>query len=121
MLMVITSSSCWSKTQQVRLNTLVNFEPAEPLFGGQFSTGANSMPEDSARERFRQWVSNAPDEFVVFLGGEVSSDGYWDQLWSIPEMAALWEVEVLSIEQQQRIEVIARELMSAEAPRGPTW
>jgi hypothetical protein len=34
---------CWSRTQQVRLNTLVNFEPAEPLFGGQFSTGANSQ------------------------------------------------------------------------------
>jgi len=43
MLMVITSVSCWSKTQQVRLNTLVKFEPAEPLFGGQFSTGANGQ------------------------------------------------------------------------------
>jgi hypothetical protein len=41
MLMVITSFPRWSKTQQVRLNTLVKFEPAEPLFGGQFSTGAN--------------------------------------------------------------------------------
>jgi hypothetical protein len=40
--MVITSSSCWLKTQQVRLNTLVNIEPAEPLFDGQFSTSANS-------------------------------------------------------------------------------
>jgi hypothetical protein len=42
MLMVITSFPRWSKTQQVRLNTLVKFEPAEPLFGGQFSPGANS-------------------------------------------------------------------------------
>jgi mRNA interferase MazF len=41
MLMVITSFPCWSRTQQIRLNTLVKFEPAEPLFGGQFSTGAN--------------------------------------------------------------------------------
>jgi len=41
MLMVITSFPRWSKTQQVRLNTLVKFEPAEPLFGGQFSPGAN--------------------------------------------------------------------------------
>jgi hypothetical protein len=43
MLMVITSFPCWSRTQQIRLNTLVKFEPAEPLFGGQFSTGANRM------------------------------------------------------------------------------
>jgi hypothetical protein len=42
MLMVITSFPCWSRTQQIRLNTLVKFEPAEPLFGGQFSTGANN-------------------------------------------------------------------------------
>jgi hypothetical protein len=41
--MVITSFPRWSKTQQVRLNTLVKFEPAEPLFGGQFSTGANNL------------------------------------------------------------------------------
>jgi hypothetical protein len=43
MLMVITSFPRWSKTQQVRLNTLVKFEPAEPLFGGQFSPGANKL------------------------------------------------------------------------------
>ncbi|MDE2344094.1 MAG: hypothetical protein KGL63_12025 [Betaproteobacteria bacterium] len=41
--MVITSWSCWLKTQQVRLNTLVNIEPAEPLFDGQFSTSANTQ------------------------------------------------------------------------------
>lgn len=87
----------------------------------RLEAAAKSMPEESARERFRQWVSNAPHEFLVFLVGDVSSEGYWDQLWSIPEVAALWEVEVLSIEQQQRIKEIARELMSAEAPRGPTW
>ena len=39
--MVITSWSCWLKTQQARLNTLVNIEPAETLFDGQFSTSAN--------------------------------------------------------------------------------
>jgi len=38
------TSTCWRwlKTQQVRLNTLVNIEPAEPLFDGQFSTSANN-------------------------------------------------------------------------------
>lgn len=81
---------------------------------------AQSSPEQGERERFRQWVSNAPDEFLKFLGN-VSADGYWDQLWSIPEVIGLYEVDALSIEQQQRIEEIARELMSAEAPRGPTW
>ena len=40
--MVITSWSCWLKTQQARLNTLVNIEPAETLFDGQFSTSANT-------------------------------------------------------------------------------
>jgi len=40
--MVITSTSCWLKTQQTRLNTLVNFEPAEPPFDGQFSASANT-------------------------------------------------------------------------------
>lgn len=88
---------------------------------GRLEAAVQSIPEAGESERFRRWVSNAPAAFVVFLVGDVSSDGYWDQLWSIPEVVALWEVEVLSIEQQQRIEVIARELMSAEAPRGPTW
>ena len=41
--MVITSWSCWLKTQQARLNTLVNIEPAETLFDGQFSTSANTL------------------------------------------------------------------------------
>lgn len=87
---------------------------------GRLEAAVQSIPEAGESERFRRWVSNATAAFVVFLA-DVSSDGYWDQLWSIPEVVALWEVEVLSIEQQQRIEEIARELMSAEAPRGPTW
>ena len=36
MLMVITSSSCWSNTQQVRLSTLVNSERENPRLPGQF-------------------------------------------------------------------------------------
>lgn len=78
------------------------------------------IPEPDERERYRRWLSSAPPEFAQLLA-DVSSDGYWEQLWNIPEVVALWEVEVLSIEQQQRIEEIARELMSAEAPREPTW
>jgi hypothetical protein len=46
MLMVITSFPRWLKTQQVRLNTLVKFEPAEPLFGGQFSSGGNNNRDE---------------------------------------------------------------------------
>ena len=46
--MVITSWSCWLKTQQARLNTLVNIEPAETLFDGQFSTSANSSGSATA-------------------------------------------------------------------------
>ena len=48
--MVITSWSCWLKTQQARLNTLVNIEPAETLFDGQFSTSANSARAINPRD-----------------------------------------------------------------------
>jgi hypothetical protein len=43
--MVITSSSCWSKTQQIRLNTLVNFERETPQLPGQFWASANNASE----------------------------------------------------------------------------
>jgi len=43
--MVITSFSCWSKTQQDRLNTRVNFGSAQPSKVDQFSVGANILPQ----------------------------------------------------------------------------
>jgi len=55
--MVITSFSCWSKTQQDRLNTRVNFGSAQPSKVDPFSVGANSRTL-KLRATEGGWTSN---------------------------------------------------------------